>query len=100
MGQHGNSAQSETLKQCGQDGDPRTKSQNGYCILKKHKRKGTLDNNRYKYDSASSHPYQNDSSSSEEGEVDDVTQSSPLSLHTRDELQADSDDELDARRFH
>ena len=31
--------------------------------------------------------------------MDDVTYKSPLSLHTRDEPQADSDDELDAKRF-
>ena len=43
LGQDGNSAQSETLKQCGQDGDPKTKSWDGYCISKKSKRKGTLD---------------------------------------------------------
>ena len=49
-------------------------------------------------DSASSDPYEDDSSSEEEGEVDDVTYKSQLSLHTRDEPQADSDDELDAKR--
>ena len=38
-------------------------------------------------------------SSEEEGEVDDVTYKSPLSLHTQDELQAYSDDELEAKSF-
>ena len=99
LGQDGNSAQSETLKQCGQDGDPKTKAWDGYCIPKKRKRKGTIDKDRYEDDSASSDPYEDDSSSEEEGEVDDVTYKSPLSLHTRDEPQVDSDDELDAKRF-
>ena len=99
LGQDGNSAQSETLKQCGQDGDPKTKAWDGYCIPKKRKRKGTIDKDRYEDDSASSDPYEDDSSSEEEGEVDDVTYKSPLSLHIRDEPQADSDDDLDAKHF-
>ena len=78
---------------------PQTKLWEGYCIPKKRKRKGKLNKDRYEDDSASSDPYENDSSSEEEGEVDDATYKSPLSLHTRDEPQADSDDELDAKRF-
>ena len=87
------------MKQCGQDGDPKTKAWDGYCIIKKRKRKGTINKDHYEDDSASSDPYEDDSSPEEEGEVDDVTYKSPLSLHTRDEPPADSDDDLDAKRF-
>uniref|UniRef100_K1QBG3 Uncharacterized protein n=1 Tax=Magallana gigas TaxID=29159 RepID=K1QBG3_MAGGI len=52
---------------------------------------------RYDDDSASSDPYEDDSSE-EEGEIDDFTYKSPLS-RTREPKEADSDDELDAKRF-
>nr|XP_034313074.1 uncharacterized protein LOC117684547 [Crassostrea gigas] len=51
---------------------------------------------RYDGDSASSDPYEDDNS--EEGEIDDFTYKSPLS-RTLEPKEADSDDELDAKRF-
>ncbi|XP_061187959.1 uncharacterized protein LOC133195987 [Saccostrea echinata] len=97
FGQDGISAKADS-NLCGQDGDP--KKWGGYSIRKKSVRKGAIDKDRYEDDSESTDPYEDDSSSDEEGEIDDFTYKSPLTLsHTRDEPQADSDDDLDAKRF-
>lgn len=97
LGQDGISV--ETDKTCGHDGEPR-KSWGGYSIPKKTKNKDSMRTymkDRYDDDSASSDPYEDDSSE-EEGEIDDFTYKSPLS-RTREPKEADSDDELDAKRF-
>lgn len=97
LGQDGISV--ETDKTCGHDGEPR-KSWGGYSIPKKTKNKDSMRTymkDRYDDDSASSDPYEDDSSE-EEGEIDDFTYKLPLS-RTREPKEADSDDELDAKRF-
>ncbi|XP_062584288.1 uncharacterized protein LOC134246041 [Saccostrea cucullata] len=99
VGQDGNSANHADKKLlCGQDGDP--KKWGGYSIPKKRLKKGAIDKDRYEDDSDSSDPYEDDSSSEEDGEIDDFTYKSPLTQsHSRDEPQADSGDEQDAKRF-
>ncbi|XP_061170663.1 uncharacterized protein LOC133180102 [Saccostrea echinata] len=97
FGQDGISAKADS-NLCGQDGDP--KKWGGYCIPKKSLRKGAINKDRYEDDSESTDPYEDHSSSDEEGEIDNFTYKSPLTLsHTRDEPQADSDDEMDAKSF-
>ncbi|XP_062578759.1 uncharacterized protein LOC134240705 [Saccostrea cucullata] len=99
VGQDGNSANHADKKLLyGQDGD--LKKWENYSIPKKRLKKGAIDKDRYEDDSDSSDPYEDDSSSEEDGEIDDFTYKSPLTQsHSRDEPQADSGDELDAKRF-